>query len=1345
MGTVQENSVLPDQSFRCYTTKDHTILQKFESAVATYAISLMTQQGKYQPPASTNPNAVSKPVGFFPHGVVDAMKGTFTAMSGAVPRTAEESHPNVPRALAEGELVTVIETSEELTLTQEDSLALVPGTFRVPREAPTHLLVFGDVVYIRGRIVAPGRHIAIFAREVRTMAIGSVQAEIDVSGLPPAKAKLPKPQRAMDGDGTGTPAGWYVQIFEKMHPIMPGSGKQGPDGEDGSTGDTGKAAGDIYIVCETWQDSMDVKLCASGGAGQDGQDGQPGANGGAGGPGYLYEYYPDLFDKHPYYEYVPPGPGGPEGWGGRGGAGGQGGESGSCLVVVNDVKGDSTTYKQRITVVAQPGASGVNGKRGSDGSIGPDGVEPPGLSAKRTLRHGRPSPYFKEHGRLGYAGNQSRERKPDFANASQGKWGRVLLVHGVNLMAPATTATDTRTALRGIARVSHLHMLLETVRLRYLQWDAYRFAQAPEADDLKVELQALLEFLCVGQKLLPLFSAESDMLVREGIQTTVLGLTQRLGAEQDYFGHTMNFVPLGSPDLYITPLKDALGQLERRETVYHAYSRALQDAKAIQEQRTAAITQAGAQIKALEDSQPTLRSTLIDYIKTKIPAEDAKVASAQAALRPSLQKLQQWVKTCFGLTPEDFIDCVFNLAFIGSPFQEGRSGKRELAGHGAFTAFTTLTSQSAKLITKAMDTLPNDEGQPVNRKRLLRKVDSFSNKLTTLSEAYRTIKDARHPNDPEQIQLDDPDAYRLVVAQQEFDELLDQFSTKPEVEAATKAMHAYVDAVQRRNVVLEEYNTLAQEYVRVAGELSTTKGQIGAIEQLMTAQAVPDLPNETAFVTALYNRTRERCLAQFYLASRAYRFWSLTPETALYETLKLGKPNEMNHAVLSGATEHLLTSRTSEVTNSLAKKQMCQPFPDEEAGGNVIDRTGIAVFLQPKNVYRVQFVAVATTSQLPTSGQGLAIVALIDLKLHIRIFDTRGTQVVDKGEDMLRDGAELTALKGYFQITRGDVLRAAYGWTAEAVATRSPAEQRQAVIKKLGELSANGEEFFREMDDSQLTARCAISLFLLRTGIRNADQLKRMVVENHRNTLIVENGKHLPERGSLQGMGHSTLVQLGLQWGKAADGLRLRLTELSAEEQAVLLDTIATMTEFPITRGYPKEFADFKKTGVATFHIPPPSRLSIAQEHPFAPFYNTRLTRVRAWIRGVQTKDSMCHVMIQPAGIETVCGKDLNPVSFEHAPLEEFSFKYQHSKVQWDKDGQYVENPGQALEHGGISGTLACKGDYQNSSYVPLIGPFTAWTLSLTDRANVGLDRSRIEAIQLEFHGFQQTYKSPTS
>jgi hypothetical protein len=255
------------------------------------------------------------------------------------------------------------------------------------------------------------------------------------------------------------------------------------------------------------------------------------------------------------------------------------------------------------------------------------------------------------------------------------------------------------------------------------------------------------------------------------------------------------------------------------------------------------------------------------------------------------------------------------------------------------------------------------------------------------------------------------------------------------------------------------------------------------------------------------------------------------------------------------------------------------------------------------------------------------------------------------------------------------------------------------------------------------------------------DNQGRLVRDNHRNTLITENGGRLGKPG-LQGMDNHTNVQLGLEWAKP-DFLRRRLAELSAEEQEAILDAVAVVTEFPLARGYPKEFAELKQTGTASFRIPAPSQRSIKQEHPFAPFYNTRITKVRAWIRGVKTNDPhMCHVLLQPQGSEVVCDEGLRPVPFIHDPIHAISFIYEYPKVRWNESGQYVENPGEALAHGSMSGTLTCTGDYKDSAYVPLIGPFTEWKISLKDgQYNAGLDRTNVEAIHLEFHGFQQTYE----
>ena len=1341
MGEPQPvQKLLPDQSFRSYSTGDLTLLQKVETAIATYADGLMRKVGKYQP--FPNTGAGTRTCGFFPHGVVDVKKTTFAATGGAGPGKVDEMAPSCPAKITDGETVTIVETSEELTLTSHPTLALVGRTFSVAESS--HLLVFGNVITYSGKISAPGKHIVIVAREVRTIAAGQEQAEINVDGAPPPAAPPPKPQ-AQPG-GMGRSAGWYSEIFQQTHPIWAGIGDAGHDGDEGRPGEAGKSAGESYILCDILAKSSALTLSASGGAGQDGQPGQKGGDGGPGGPGYLHKYN-EWYDKHDYHEYLPPGTGGRGGLGGRGGPGGPGGNSGNCLVIANKAIVGPTTPKGPISVVARPGALGHRGGRGENGPEGPRGADQP---FTRVI-HGRPNPRLRFLEPPFSGGYQGKEPLPDLPDPSPAKWGRYLLVHSVDAKSSPEILNPPYKDLCGIAQVSHLHMLLETARLRYLQWDAYRFAQDAQADDMKDELAALLDFLGLGLRLLPRFVAENDINVLDGIRNTVLSLTKQLAAELDYFGQTPDYVPLGSPNMYFKPLTETLSLLKTREDNYTAYAQALKEAKVSHEQRATALGDAKKHIEALEQNTNLLRATLLGYVKTKIPEEDKKVAEASAKLKPQLENLKTWVTTCFGLSPEDFIDCVFNLAFIGNPLQAGKGGQNELAGHGAFTAFTTISSQSTKLITKAVDTLPNDEGQPVNRKRLLRKVDLFSKKLSNLSEAYSTIKNARHPNDPELIQLDDPDAYRLAVVQEDFNNLLDQFSTKPEAQAAMHAMEKYVNAVQARNAVLEDYNTLVIEYLRVASDISTTKGQISTIEHLTDINGQPNLPAQTAFVTALYNRTRERCIEQFYLASRAYRFWSLEPETALYSTLKLGSPNEMNYIVLSGVAEELFNQRTNRVKNRLDEskkkdnKAKLDWFPSEEDGENITNRTGITVVLQPKNVYRVRFHSAATSAALPSEGQGLVIVALIDLKLHIRIFDTDKKRVVDKPEDELLSGEYLTALKRYFDVTKSDVLRATYGWTREHVDTLSAVAQRQAVIDKLYQLSADKPGSFEEANDYDLTGRCAIQTFLRGAGIRNDAGLKGMVLENHRNTLIVENAKRLGKTNPEQwAMDHQTLVQLGLEWAQT-DFVRNRLTELSAEEQETILDAVATITQFPLARGYPKEFAELKATGVSSFTIPAPSMASIKKEHPFAAFYNTRITKVRAWVRGVKTGDDMCHVLLQPKGNEVICAQDFTPIRFVHDPIHAFSFIYEYPKAKWNDKGHYVENPGEALAHASASGTLTRVGDYEDSAYVPLIGPFTEWRITLTEgKYNSGLDRTQIEAIHLEFHGFQQTYEGAT-
>lgn len=61
--------------------------------------------------------------------------------------------------------------------------------------------------------------------------------------------------------------------------------------------------------------------------------------------------------------------------------------------------------------------------------------------------------------------------------------------------------------------------------------------------------------------------------------------------------------------------------------------------------------------------------------------------------------------------------------------------------------------------------------------------------------------------------------------------------------------------------------------------------------------------------------------------------------------------------------------------------------------------------------YDLVLMSVDTLADLPAYGNRLIIVALVDADLHIRIFDHSGKKVVDKAQNQLTQGEELTALQ----------------------------------------------------------------------------------------------------------------------------------------------------------------------------------------------------------------------------------------------------------------------------------------------------------------------------------------------
>jgi len=993
---------LADQSFVTYEG-DLASLGSIEKLVAKYADGLARKLGKnegvaftYEAIPATDTGTGQGQTGFFRHGIINACGNSWEAKGGEGPQGVEDFALNFPLMPAQAK-VTVIESSEELILARGEE-----GPRVIDVSSGSHLIVFGNVVCIRGKISIPGKHIVIFARELKTVAKGDDGAELNVDGEVPQAAALPPADRATDG-GPGTVGTCTLSAGGLGEPVvkMPGTGGRGDPGKDGQPGAPGKFAGAIYIVCDTLQMTSKLALSAAGGDGQGGQNGQKGGSGGPGGAGAIKE-------ANRYHIVVKSGYGGPGGPGGRGGPGGAGGDSGDCVAIFNKAISGEDLSGNAIKVVNQPGAQGAGGQRGADGDRGPRGSEPsydPALPGYWTVY---------EDANPGFGTSPNVADLPDPPPA---RWGRSLVVHDVQALTQGNEDDHPFNDLRGLARISHLQMVMETVRARYLEWDACRIAkdrragerpvssQADPEAKVKEELLGLLDFLELGRRLLG-YGLKTEQTARDKISAALARWPMQIAHGLDYFGNPDNFVPepLGPPGVHLKSLKEGLTTLEKWEKDYLAYRGALFQHSQTGMQRGKATKVIDQWMTTLKDDYNKRRLDLIGMVTTDIPDARKKVTETQGKLSDALVNLKTWVDNCFGLTPEDFIETVFNMAFMGSPVGAGGA----ISKHGLFTTGTTLSSQSAKLISKAVQTLPNDEGIPVNRKSLITRIDMFSKKLTNLREAFQMVRDATNPSGPEIAVLEDKEAYRLLVVQQDFDALLDQFSTKAEAQAAVAAMDDYVNAIQERNAVLDQYNTMVLDYLRIAADMHTGASQLKTIEDLNAAGAKPDLASETAFISALYNRMREHCIEYYYRASRAYSFWALKPDDSLRSTLNLGSINQVDSKALKAAEEELLFQRTTGIRSQMKGEGDKPPFHFPPLAA---DYAGGGVLFPLKPGPDLEIMSVKTIDELPDTGHEMVYLALVHDQLHVRIFDENRQKVVDKPEPELLQGESLTALK----------------------------------------------------------------------------------------------------------------------------------------------------------------------------------------------------------------------------------------------------------------------------------------------------------------------------------------------
>jgi hypothetical protein len=167
-----------------------------------------------------------------------------------------------------------------------------------------------------------------------------------------------------------------------------------------------------------------------------------------------------------------------------------------------------------------------------------------------------------------------------------------------------------------------------------------------------------------------------------------------------------------------------------------------------------------------------------------------------------------------------------------------------------------------------------------------------------------------------------------------------------------------------------------------------------------------------------------------------------------------------------------------------------------------------------------------------------------------------------------------------------------------------------------------------------------------------------------------------------------------------------------------------------------------------TGETPPDPKIVIA--NPFHGKADVRLTKVRAWMVGMRTKNERHNVIIEHMGREVFRTPDDNtyPAPREnqdarivHGPVL-LPFRYSAEGLEFDghfTPGKIDGVPGSEDGDLGYSAKATELGLPGTTGYAA-IGPFATWRLIVREKDNPGLDLKSLHTVVMDFHGFHQSF-----
>ncbi len=365
----------------------------------------------------------------------------------------------------------------------------------------------------------------------------------------------------------------------------------------------------------------------------------------------------------------------------------------------------------------------------------------------------------------------------------------------------------------------------------------------------------------------------------------------------DYYGKTPRFAPILSLDTYLTALDGSLRPLKDIEKKTKLYFDAIRADRDATNDLQAALNQTDKALALLNVRKENFRKELSETTGT-INKLDSEQNALKQDLKQELETFKDEVKAAFGLTPDTFFNCLFQLSFINvhEPANAldtgaglGLAGKMGLAQAGAMGA-----SQLGLMIKEANENVINGFGERINKKLLLDQVETIA-AGADLNAEFAKREDGI---------LSTEGSARLLVDLAQFREVCKQFYGLGNARTIREDLDGYIDTITKRNRHIDYYNLLLVGLVDLTGEIGRLTLQQSAVQGAIADNAKPGLPAMATFVSGLYERSKAVCVSDFYDAYRAYAFWALQPYSGFYD--KIGRtPGAINFDQLSAAQSEL--------------------------------------------------------------------------------------------------------------------------------------------------------------------------------------------------------------------------------------------------------------------------------------------------------------------------------------------------------------------------------------------------------------------------------------------------------